>query len=75
MSSRDDPNLPKRKDRYSVDAFSEEGMRRGSSVVLRVPGAVIEGEYNYLINPVHKDFKKLVVGGMEVFMLDSRLIS
>ena len=59
----------------SLQAVGDDWISRGSSVVLRVPSAVIESEYNYLINPVHIDFKKLVIGGMEVFMLDSRLIS
>ena len=48
---------------------------RGSSVVLRVPSAVTEGEYNYLLNPAHVDFKKLIIGRMEAFKLDPRLIS
>lgn len=59
----------------SLRAVGDDWISRSSSVVLRVPSAVIESEYNYLINPAHKDFKKLVIGGMEVFELDPRLIS
>jgi RES domain-containing protein len=59
----------------SLQTVGDDWISRGSSVVLRVPGAVIEGEYNYLINPVHIDSKKLVIGSMEVLMLDPRLIS
>jgi RES domain-containing protein len=59
----------------SLQAVGDDWISRGSSVVLRVPSAVIESEYNYLINPVHIDFKKLVIGSMEVFILDPRLIS
>lgn len=59
----------------SLRAVGDDWILRGSSAVLRVPSAVIESEYNYLINPAHKDFKKLVIGGMEVFELDPRLIS
>lgn len=59
----------------SLRAVGDDWISRGSSVVLRVPSAVIESEYNYLINPAHKDFKKLVIGGMEVFDLDPRSIS
>ena len=40
---------------------------------IRVPSAVIEHENNYLINPAHTDFKKLVIGSMEAFKLDPRL--
>lgn len=59
----------------SLQDMGDDWISRGSSVVLRVPSAVIESEYNYLINPVHSDFKKLLIGSMEVFKLDPRLIS
>lgn len=59
----------------SIQNIGDDWIFRGSSVVLRVPSAVIESENNYLINPAHKDFKRLVIGSMEVFELDRRLIS
>jgi RES domain-containing protein len=59
----------------SLQTIGDDWISRGSSVVLRVPSAVIESENNYLINPAHKDFKKLVIGSMEVFDLDPRFIS
>jgi RES domain-containing protein len=59
----------------SLQAVGDDWISRGSSVVLRAPGAIIDSEYNYLINPMHIDFKKLVIGTMEVFTLDPRLIS
>ena len=58
----------------SLREVGDDWISRGSSVVLRVPSAVIESEYNYLINPLHADFEKLVIGSMEVFMLDPRLL-
>ena len=59
----------------SLQSVGDDWISRGSSVVLRVPSAVIESENNYLINPAHTNFKKLVIGSMEEFKLDSRLIS
>ena len=44
----------------SLRTIGDDWISRGSSVVLRVPSAVIENENNYLINPAHTDFKKLV---------------
>ena len=44
-----------------------------SSVVLEVPSAVIESEVNYLINPVHPNFKLLAIGRARPFRLDPRL--
>ena len=58
----------------SLQVIGDDWISRRSSVVLRVPSAVIDGENNYLINPAHTDFKKLVIGSMEVFKLDPRLI-
>ena len=59
----------------SLQTIGDDWISRGSSVVLRVPSAVIDSEHNYLINPAHKDFKKLVIGSMEVLEMDPRLIS
>jgi RES domain-containing protein len=59
----------------SLQLIGDDWISRGSSVVLRVPSAVVEDENNYLINPAHKDFKKLVIGGMKPFRMDRRLIS
>ena len=59
----------------SLQTIGDDWISRSSTVVLRVPSAVIESEYNYLINPLHINFKKLVIGSMEVFKLDPRLIS
>ena len=44
-----------------------------SSAVLRVPSAIIQDEYNYLLNPAHPDFSKIKIVNTEVFVFDSRL--
>lgn len=59
----------------SLQTIGDDWISRASSVVLRVPSAVIENENNYLINPAHTDFKKLVIGSMEALRLDPRLTS
>jgi RES domain-containing protein len=48
-------------------------VRRGSSVVLRVPSVVVDAEYNFLVNPAHADFAKLVIGDAVPFVFDHRL--
>ena len=45
----------------------------GKYLVLKVPSAVIQDEYNYLINPLHKDFKKINLKKVEEFKFDKRL--
>ena len=59
----------------SLQLIGDDWISRASSVVLRVPSAVVEDENNYLINPAHKDFKKLAIGRMKPFPLDPRLTS
>ena len=58
-----------------LQVIGDEWISRGSSAVLKVPSAVVEEENNYLINPVHKDFKKLILGSMKPLILDKRFIS
>jgi RES domain-containing protein len=43
------------------------------SVVLRVPSIVVDGEFNYLLNPRHPDFTRLKTGEPQVFSFDPRL--
>ena len=43
------------------------------SVVLRVPSIVVDGEFNYLVNPRHPDFARLKIGEPQPFSFDPRL--
>lgn len=45
----------------------------GSSAILQVPSAITMGEFNFLGNPDHGDFLKLVAGRAKEFRLDERL--
>jgi RES domain-containing protein len=42
--------------------------------VLKVPSSVTKGDYNLLINPKHKDFKKIKMLHKETFPFDKRLL-
>ena len=44
-----------------------------TSCVLKVPSAVIKGEFNFLINPAHPSFSKIKIKALEEFEFDSRL--
>jgi len=44
------------------------------SAVLRVPSAVIQEECNYVINPLHPDFGKVIIGKPEALPVDRRLM-
>lgn len=43
------------------------------SPVLRVPSAVMSGEFNYLLNPRHPNFPRLAIGEPQRFSFDPRL--
>jgi RES domain-containing protein len=44
------------------------------SAVLQVPSAVVEAEHNYLLNPAHQRFGRIVVHRPKPFRLDPRLL-
>ena len=53
--------------------FGTRWVREGKSAVLRVPSAVIQNEYNFVINPKHPDFSKITTGDARPFSLDDRV--
>src|SRR6201986_94908 len=43
------------------------------ALVLKVPSAIIKDEWNYIINPMHEDFRDIKILSIEPFALDVRL--
>lgn len=58
----------------STKAIGDDWVKAGRSAVLALP-SVITGETNYLLNPAHRDFKKITIGKAEPFVFDPRLLS
>jgi RES domain-containing protein len=58
----------------STQTYGDEWVRKAQSAVLEVPSAIIPEESNYLLNPAHRDFKKISIGKAEKFSLDQRLV-
>lgn len=54
-------------------SIGDAWVREARSAVLAVP-SVLTGEVNYLLNPKHKDFKRIKIGKPESFMFDQRLL-
>ena len=48
--------------------FSEQ-----KALALKVPSAIIKDEWNYIINPMHEDFRDIKILSIEPFALDVRL--
>jgi RES domain-containing protein len=59
----------------STQNIGTEWALKKKSVILKVPSTVIRQEFNYLINPVHIDFKKLSIGNSRRFVFDPRIKS
>jgi RES domain-containing protein len=57
-----------------LQTLGDDWLAAGNSAVLRVPSAIVFGEFNYLLNPVHPDFSKLQIHGPEKFPIDRRLV-
>ncbi|MFT6915323.1 MAG: RES domain-containing protein [Motiliproteus sp.] len=58
----------------SVQAVGDDWVADASSLVLQVPSAAIQGEYNYLYNPLHPDAGLAVFGLITPFDYDPRLL-
>jgi RES domain-containing protein len=46
----------------------------GEFLILAVPSAVVPGDYNYLINPRHAQFRDVQVKSVSAFPFDTRLL-
>jgi len=56
--------------------YGHEWYHKKSSAILRVPSVIIPNEYNYVINTLHPDMKKVNVDKVELFhRFDTRLMA
>lgn len=56
----------------ATQAFGAEWVQACRSAALRVPSAVVPGEFNFLLNPAHPDFARVKFGKPEPFDFDPR---
>ena len=54
-------------------AFGDTFFLNQKALVLKVPSAVVQGDFNFLINPAHPEFQLLKILSSELFEFDSRL--
>jgi RES domain-containing protein len=57
----------------NVQAMGDQWIAAAKTVVLRVPSTLVPGESNFLINPMHTDFRKLKLSKPRPFQFDPRL--
>ena len=58
----------------TLQAIGNAWVESGRSLILRVPSAVIPVDHNYLINPSHPDFARVVIGNPTPLDIDPRVL-
>ncbi len=53
--------------------FGSKWLLSGRSAALKIPSAIIEQEYNYLLNPEHPDFSRISVLNTLEYGFDERM--
>ena len=57
----------------STQMIGDKFLKDSKFLVLKVPSATVQGEFNYLINPRHKNFDQIKILKIENFNFDERL--
>ena len=52
--------------------IGDQFVKENKYAVLKVPSAVVKGEFNFIMNPKHMDFKKIKITNTESFPFDPR---
>lgn len=58
----------------STQLIGQRWVDAKTSAVLQVPSAVVDAEHNFLIDPAHRNFKKLAIGTAKNYAFDARLL-
>ncbi|UAY51442.1 RES family NAD+ phosphorylase [Ferruginibacter albus] len=53
--------------------IGDEFIKAKENLILKVPSVVVTEEYNFLLNPLHTDFKKIKINKTNPFKPDQRL--
>ena len=57
----------------STQLIGDKFISENKYLIMQVPSVVVQGDYNFLINPNHKDFSKIKLSKVEPFAFDERL--
>lgn len=53
--------------------FGTKLLRDGIHLIIAIPSVIVPEEYNFLINPFHRDFRKIKIVKVKDFVFDIRL--
>jgi RES domain-containing protein len=54
-------------------SMGDAWVRSATHAVLSVPSAIVPEERNYLLNPIHPDYSRIVIGRAVAYRIDPRL--
>lgn len=57
----------------STQKFGDSFVNENKYCILKIPSVITKGDYNFLINPKHRDFKKIKITSGEKFPFDKRI--
>ena len=57
----------------STQMIGDKFLKEQKFLVFKVPSAAVQGEFNYLVNPKHKNFNHIKIVKIENFNFDERL--
>ena len=57
----------------STQMIGDKFLKEHKHLVFKVPSAAVQGEFNFLINPRHKNFNQIKIVKLEHFNFDERL--
>ena len=57
----------------STQDIGTQWIEKAGSAIFKVPSVIIDTEHNYLLNPLHPDFKRLKISLAKPFRFDDRL--
>lgn len=58
---------------HQTQELGDRFIQDAECLVLKVPSAVVQGDWNYLINPLHQDISLVKIISAEEFNFDKRL--
>ncbi len=57
----------------STQLIGDEFIRTEKSAILKVPSAIVQGDFNYVLNPYHPEFKRIKINSLESFPISKRI--
>jgi len=54
--------------------LAHQWIKSQESLVLKVPSIIVPQEFNYIINPFHEEFQKVILENVSSFSFDNRIL-